>query len=153
MSDPRGSLERRALAQLARREMSRAELKARLLPHADSERQVEALLDELAARGLLSDERFTEVWLAAKADRFGRARLEAELVRRGVAREVIASRLDALEASEISRARRVWARRFGAPPRDARARARQIRFLQGRGFSSDAIRVVLREAEKKAADE
>jgi regulatory protein len=36
----------------------------------------------------------------------------------------------------------VWARRFGQPAADRAERARQARFLAGRGFSADSIRRV-----------
>jgi regulatory protein len=48
---------------------------------------------------------------------------------------------------ELTRARRVWQRRFGQlpiPSRDASERARQMRFLAGRGFSAETIRRLLR---------
>ena len=45
---------------------------------------------------------------------------------------------------EGARCRAVWARKFAALPASAEERARQMRFLQYRGFSSAAIRSVLR---------
>ena len=47
--------------------------------------------------------------------------------------------LSHLKASEIDRAREVWSRKFGQPAADAAERARQMRFLAGRGFSSEVI--------------
>jgi regulatory protein len=37
----------------------------------------------------------------------------------------------------------VWRRKFGQPPANAQERARQMRFLHGRGFPADVIRKVL----------
>jgi regulatory protein len=48
-----------------------------------------------------------------------------------------------LRSSELDRARAVWQGRFGAVPADARERARQMRFLAGRGFSAEVIRSVV----------
>ncbi|HEY1391934.1 MAG TPA: RecX family transcriptional regulator, partial [Methylibium sp.] len=46
-------------------------------------------------------------------------------------------------------AQEVWRRRFGGEPaEDAATRARQMRFLAGRGFSTEVIRRVVRGAEK-----
>lgn len=49
----------------------------------------------------------------------------------------------AARATELDRARAAWQKRFGQPPASAAERAKQIRFLQGRGFSFDVIRRVI----------
>jgi regulatory protein len=54
---------------------------------------------------------------------------------------------DAARATELDRARAAWRKRFGQPPANAAERAKQIRFLQGRGFSFDAIRRVVAGAD------
>jgi len=54
---------------------------------------------------------------------------------------------DALKQSELERARTVWRRKFGEPPVDPAERARQMRFLAGRGFSADIIRRVVAGAD------
>ena len=41
--------------------------------------------------------------------------------------------------------RALWLRRFGRAPTDDREKARQVRFLQSRGFSLSAIFKLLRE--------
>lgn len=157
------SLKARALRLLAQREHSRSELRRKLLAHAlkaevakrpaddggapdDDARAaataaVDDLLDALEAAGHLSEVRFVESRVHARAPRFGRRRIEAELARHGL--EIGATADRELAASEVERAREVWARRFGAPPNDARERARQMRFLAGRGFEGDAIRRVV----------
>jgi regulatory protein len=38
----------------------------------------------------------------------------------------------------------VWQRRFGGPATDAADRARQMRFLAGRGFDTEVIRRVVK---------
>ncbi|HMV64551.1 MAG TPA: recombination regulator RecX [Rhodocyclaceae bacterium] len=139
-------LHARALRCLAQREHSRAEL-ARKLDGLGSADEVEAELDRLADLGLLSDARFAEAYVRAKAARFGSSRLKAELARRGVAADLIGSALhDACGGSEPERARTVLRRKFDTPPSDAREWARQARFLQGRGFSTEIIRSVLKES-------
>jgi regulatory protein len=136
------SLRQRALALLARREHSRAELRRKLAPHAPRE-ELESLLDELSRRGWLSDARFAESLVRAKGARLGSLALAHTLRQRGVPEALVQSQLAALSASELERAREVWRRRFGSPPRDARERARQMRFLQGRGFPLGVIVRVL----------
>src|SRR5690242_21447640 len=55
---PRLTLRQRALAALARRDHSRAELARKLGRGAEDSAALEALLDEFEANGWLSDERF-----------------------------------------------------------------------------------------------
>ena len=138
-----GTLRERALRLLARREHARAELARKLAPYAESGEALEALLDDLTARRLLSDERYVEMRLNARAARFGNARLAYELRTQGVSEELLAAGL-AENDDELVRARAVWQRKFGEQPRDAGERARQMRFLLSRGFSGETVRRVLR---------
>ena len=137
------TLRERALRFLARREHARAELARKLAPHAESAEQLGALLDDLAARRLLSDERYAEMRVNARSARYGNARLAHELRTQGVADELVAEALAAGD-DELTRARAAWRRKFGAPPADATERAKQMRFLMSRGFAGETIRRVLR---------
>jgi len=56
----------------------------------------------------------------------------------------VAFTLKQVRSTELERAREIWRRRFGAPAADASERARQIRFLAGRGFEGDVIRRIVR---------
>ena len=124
--------------------------------------QVEALLDELQAQGLLSAERFIESRVHARSARFGNRRIQAELARHGL--QVDEHTAEQLRATEYERARAVWVRRYGraseatqadadvdlahagAPRADAAETARQMRFLAARGFSAEVIRRVVKGA-------
>ena len=155
------SLRARALQWLAQREQSRVELRRKLLRQARADlalaaeledaseaheetatEQVEAVLDWLESNGYLSAERFVESRVHARAERFGNLRIRQELQQHqlGLSGELAQT----LGASEIDRARAVRARRFVELPRDAAERARQARFLIGRGFSPEAVRAALR---------
>jgi regulatory protein len=140
------SLRARALAWLAQREHSTHELRTKLERWAQmrgrdaSAEGLEALLEALQAAGHLSDSRFVESRVNARAARLGNLRIELELRRNGVQPDEAVRQV--LRASELERARAVWARRFGQPPADRAERARQARFLAGRGFSADSIRRV-----------
>lgn len=139
------SLKARALRALAQREHSRLELARKLQPHVadESGAALEALLDELQAQGWLSDARFAEALSRNRSERQGVARIRAELRLRGVAAEQVEQATAALAGSEAERAQQVWDKKFGQPPLDAAERARQIRFLLGRGFATGlACRVV-----------
>jgi regulatory protein len=146
------SLRSRALQYLARREYSRAELRAKLLPHVQTEEDLEQsqpvdldeLLDDLTTRGWLSDARATTQLVHAKRSRFGTQRITHELRQRGIAEELIEAELPALKETELEAAREVWQRKFGVAPQDAKEKARQMRFLQSRGFSMEVILKVLK---------
>ncbi|MBE7419813.1 MAG: recombination regulator RecX [Ideonella sp.] len=151
------SLKARALQWLAQREHSRHELRAKLLRAAataastegggDDEgaataAAIDALLDQLAAQGHLSDARFVESRIHARAARYGNRRIEHELRQHGLVIEGAAQRQ--LHGSECARAREVWRKKFGGQAAaDAAGRARQMRFLAARGFSPDVVRRVV----------
>ena len=137
------SLLARALGYLARREHSRAELRRKLAPHAESAEPLDRLLDELEAKKLLSDRRFTEVMARSRGARFGAARVKQELRARGVADPLVREAFAELSRTELQRARELWRRKFDAPPADAAELARRMRFLARRGFSAETIRRVV----------
>lgn len=109
---------------------------------------VDALLDELEAKNWLSDRRFAESYVADKRGRYGRLKLSHELRRRGVAAALVEEVLAGALTEEAARLKAVWGRKFGALPGDARERARQRRFLLGRGFSPEAVRRFLGGSEE-----
>jgi regulatory protein len=143
---PPASLLKRAVALLARREHSRAELAGKLrrrLGEGEDDAAVECVLDELQRCGLLSEERYAASVVRTRSARYGNARLKQELKARGVPDAAAAAALTATSASEFERAKTVWVRRFGALPTSLAERARQVRFLQARGFDSAVIRRIL----------
>ena len=64
-------------------------------------------------------------------------RIRQELQQRGVASELIESALQETEVDWFALAREVRARRFRQYPQDQKEKARQLRFLQGRGFDAE----------------
>jgi regulatory protein len=137
------TLRERALKLLARREHSRVELERKLRAHATPEDDLEALIQDLSQRKLLSDERFAESRAHALSRKFGAARIAHELRAKGLDKALAEKASGAARATEVDRARAVWLRKFRAAPATREERARQMRFLQSRGFSFDAIRAVV----------
>lgn len=146
---PELSLRVRAMRYLARREYSRVELGAKLSLYAQEGEDVDAVLDELVTRGWLSDERALTQLLHVKRRRFGTQRIAHELRQKGIAEELISVSLPSLQESELSAAREVWQKKFGTLPLDAKEKAKQMRFMQSRGFSMDVIFKVLRSVEEE----
>jgi regulatory protein len=141
---PELSLRVRAMRYLARREHSRAELHAKLQPYVQEGEDLDAVLDELEKRNWLSDARAATQWVDAKRGRFGTQRIAHELRQKGIAEDLIAETLPQLKETELDAAREVWHRKFGIQPQDAKEKAKQVRFLQSRGFSMDVIFKVLK---------
>lgn len=163
------SLKARAIALLANREHSRSELGRKLLRSARTQAlkersaqgdvaadeadaasvsasqllaSVEALLDWLQAQGYLSEARFIESRVNARAPRYGNLRIRQELAQHGVEPDPASQLL--LKQTELARGRLVWERKFGQLPQDAAERAKQMRFLAGRGFSNEVVRKLVR---------
>ena len=135
----------RALRYLARREHSRAELARKLSPHAESPAMLEGVLDELAAKRQLSDERYADVrasWLSRK---YGAAKIRQDLKAHGVT-DALVERVSA--DGELERARSILQRKYRQPALTREDRARRARFLQGRGFSMDVIQKLVLRAEE-----
>ena len=144
---PPPSLLQRAVALLALREHSRAELAGKLrrrLAEGEDDAAVECVLDELQRRGLLSEERYAAAVVRTRSARYGNARLKQELKARGVPGATADAALSSAPASEFERAKTVWMRRFGVLPTSLAERARQVRFLQSRGFDSAVVRRLLK---------
>jgi len=137
------SLRGRALRALSMREYSRIELARKLAPHAESDEQLTALLDALESERWLSNDRFAQSLVHRRTDRFGSARIKAELKSHGVAPDIVERALLDCQNTDLVRARDIWQRRFGAIATEPKERARQARFLAARGFSSAVIRRIV----------
>jgi regulatory protein len=137
------SLKGRALRLLGGREHSRAELERKLATYEEEPGSLARALDELQARGFINEQRVLESVLHRRAAKLGATRIRQELQGKGLAPEAVLEAVEQLRATEVERAREVWRKRFGEPPLDANARAKQMRFLASRGFGGEAIRRVV----------
>jgi regulatory protein len=144
-SNPLLACRRRAMDLLARRDHSRLEL-TRKLTARDFEPDVIAdALDALESDGLLREQRFVESFITGRIRKGqGPVRIRAELTQRGIDDGDITEGLMAIAFDWRGLAAEVRAKRFGeAPPADFKARARQAKFLQYRGFEPEQIRAAL----------
>jgi regulatory protein len=142
---PPKSLKARAIGLLARREYARSELRDRLLSTGAPPAEVDPVLDDLAAQGYLSDARFAHALVRQKHGGYSKRAIAQTLKARGVAGEIVTEALDGAEADDSATMVALWRRRFGRAPADDRERARQVRFLQRRGFGLSAILRLLRD--------
>lgn len=143
MSLPPPSLKGRALRLLSLREHSRTELERKLGRFEEEEGTLTKALDELQAKGFISEARVIESVLHRRSAKLGAARIKQELQGKGLDPQAVRDAVASLQDTERARAQEVWRRKFGAAPTDAKETMRQMRFLATRGFTTDIIRRVV----------
>jgi regulatory protein len=160
--DPAGSRQDRAAVTpralavrwLARRDYSRAELAKRLRRKGVADADIEATLGALAEAGYLSDARYAQAVVAHRAGRYGKRAIVHALKERGIGGTDAAQALATLaHTDELADAQALWQQRFGVAPANDREKARQVRFLQARGYSLSVALRVLRAAGHRDADD
>ncbi|VAW75766.1 Regulatory protein RecX [hydrothermal vent metagenome] len=134
-----------AMGLLARREHSERELGLKLVRRDNDAAVIDAVLAQLVNEGYLSNARFAEVFVRSRHGRgVGPLRIRAELRQRGVDDHLVEEAFRELSADWFDAARRQRDKRFGlVPPQDIQERARQMRFLQQRGFNGEQARAAI----------
>ena len=138
------TLKAQAIRLLAGRDYARAELESRLVGAGADLAEVRSTLDDLGAQGLLSDQRFARVVVSKKAGSYSRRCIAGGLKAKGVAPDDIDDALREADIDDDAALTALWQRRFGQLPTSDREKARQVRYLQARGFSVSAILKLLR---------
>lgn len=136
-----------AMNLLARREHAVAELCSKLAARGFSPEDIDAAVAKLAAEGLVSDDRFAESFVASRMRKgHGPVRIRMDLQQRGVSPELIDMHLDPRSPEWRRLACEVRVKKFGdGIPAEFKERARQMRFLEYRGFSSAHIRSAMED--------
>ena len=96
----------------------------------------------------MSDARFAEGFVRSRSSRLGRRRIERELRDKGIPDEIARQTVCTSGLDDLATASALRERKFGALPNDEKEKARQVRFLQARGFSLEVIFKVLRRKEE-----
>lgn len=101
---------------------------------------------ELGEQNLQSDTRYAESYVQSRAGRGdGPVKIGYQLKERGVNPETISTVLAAFESEWQEGAAAARVKRFGTQlPSDFREKAKQTRFLERRGFSTEQIRAVFK---------
>ncbi len=144
------SLKMRAVDYLSRRDHSRFELERKLLSyseHPDRDREeIATILADLERQGFFDETRFAHSLARRRGQRFGVARVQQELRVHKLEPELLSSVVAELKVTEFDRALRVWQVKFGVVACEPKEKARQIRFLMGRGFSGAVISKIVKDA-------
>jgi regulatory protein len=149
LARPTETAYRKALELLARRDHFRAEIRAKLVARRFPEGEIEAALDRLESDGYIDDRRTARQLADSRlnGEPLGRRRLTAELVRRGVANDIVAQVVEELlpsdDRSAAREAARQWLDRHGGSGHPAAL----ARYLDRRGFTPPAIWAVLEDVD------
>ena len=146
MIDPNSHKQARysAMNYLARREHSNLELKNKLIRKGFLVDVVDEVLSKLQIDKLLSDARFAESYIRSRIDKgFGPIRIQQELQQRGITGELVTELINSNDW--LTNILQAYKKRFGSTsPKNKPELARQIRFLQARGFTSEQIKTVIK---------
>lgn len=136
-----------AMGMLARREHSRLELINKLSSKPFSEDvDLHILCDFLEESNYLSNQRFAEMFVRSRVNRGqGEMKIRFELGQRGVEEFLSDQAIAEAEVAWLELARQQREKKYGCEiPKDYKEKARQSRFLMGRGFSGEIISKVFR---------
>jgi len=139
-----------AFALLTRRDYSQAELIAKLNQYAINPEEVEKLVEELAQNNYQSDQRVAELTLASQLRKGkGLQRIKQALKAKQLDAELITEELQ--EVDWLDQAYQLKLKKFGEEvATDPKIKARQIRFLQYRGFDMGVImKAIARTSEEE----
>ena len=132
---------KKAMDFLARREYGQTELIRKLADKGYDRGVAEQAVNKLTEDGLQSDQRFAEAFVQSRINQGkGPVRIRLDLGQRGVGDAVIELAIEEASANWFELARDVRLRKFGAgKPSDFKVKAKQMRFLQYRGFEQDHV--------------
>jgi regulatory protein len=148
------AVEAAATRLLAGREHSVEELRRKLVRKGYASELIEPVIEKLAGKRLVSDERFTSSFVHHHARRGqGPVRIRAALRQQGISETQADEALRGAEVDWVQLARQVRRRKFGAAvPRSLGERAKQARFLQYRGFDAEQLRAAFAQESSEGDD-
>jgi regulatory protein len=136
---------KKAMDYLARREHGRGELLDKLTRFGFDPDVADDAVARLVEDGLQSDARFAEAFVRSRINQGkGPARIRADLRERGLGSSAIDLALEDADEDWYALARDVRLKKFGPDtPSEFRDKAKQMRFLQSRGFEPDQIQAAV----------
>jgi regulatory protein len=136
---------KKAMDYLARREYGGKELSAKLVGAGFDEPTALSAVAQLTLDGLQDDRRFVDNFIQSRVQQGkGPVRIRLELGQRGMDEALVEEVLNERDDDWRSLARNLRQRKFGrGQPHDFREKARQMRFLQYRGFTQDQIQTAV----------
>jgi regulatory protein len=150
----------RALDLISRRMRSEKEIRDYGFRKKWSKNATEKVVERLYARGYLDDEKFAKMFILSRANlrEFSRKKIEIELMKKGISREIIAKILRENEEnftensegfSEDESLKKLVAKKFAKYETEQKL----IAYLARQGFSYDKIKTEIREFREKLTEE
>ena len=134
---------------LTRRDYAILELSHKLERKGFPPSAIASILPDFIQNGLINEHRFTENFIHWRRARgYGPLRIAKELQARGIEALMIADLLKITDNSWFTDAHRIWQKQFKQQlPKNFQERAKQMRFLQYRGFTGEQIRRVFQDTD------
>jgi regulatory protein len=138
-------LKKKALYFLARRDYAYHELFEKLNSYTQEEDSIYTVLNELKAKGWLSEERFISSYINSKSKKYGLLKIKHLLYRKSGDIDLVDELLKSSDVDQLEVAYQLWIKKFGDSFEvlEQKTIARGVRFLQSRGFGFDIIKAVL----------
>lgn len=137
-----------AMNLLARREYSARELQQKLSTRSSVESLIHQVIEKLQHDGLQSDERFAEAFVGMRLRQGKGNRMVAmELKQKGISATLIQKWISDDDQWRVSLTGLIDRRFAGQIAKDPKEKAKQLRYLQSRGFTYEQIQSVVRSNE------
>ncbi|MBX3709740.1 MAG: regulatory protein RecX [Gammaproteobacteria bacterium] len=159
------SIRRIILDWLARRDYSQQEIIQKLKKKGYFTEEINTVVAHLAQTGIINEPRFIENYIYWRREKgYGPLRVSMELRIRGITSEMIAEHMQITDNAWLIAAHSAWQKHFGSKlpnrfklrnmtPSDLKLKAKQIRFLQYRGFTQEQIEIVMTHHENKILEQ
>jgi regulatory protein len=133
---------------LSRREHSYKELLQKLKLREHSESEIIPVLEYLIEKNYLSEERFAESLFRTRMNKgYGWRFIKSELAQKGVCSSITCQLNKNQQIDWYLQAELAYNKRFGESTiKDQKDKAKRIRFMQYRGFSTDEIMVLVKSS-------
>ena len=144
-ADDSETLKKSFMKLLQRREYSEHELRSKAAREGFTQEAIDQALQYLQDNHYQSDERFCDMFIRSRINRLsGPYKLRMELRQKGIDEGLIMQRIQSSEVDWFALALEAASKKCANwPAKDARAKAKLLRFLQGRGFDTEHCRHAL----------
>jgi len=144
MTDPDSKIRDCIVRMLARREHAVVEVHQKLSQRGFDKERIEHIIALFQQENLISDARFAEAYVRSRVQRgYGPRHIEQALLAKQITADEVAIALGSFN-EWIDLALQARVRRFGEGlPKDFKDKAKQMRFLQQRGFGHEHIRYAM----------
>jgi regulatory protein len=137
------NIKSKALYFLSRREYAYQELFTKLKKYSDNEGEIRQVLDNLRESGYLSEQRFIQSFINSRSKKHGLLKIKYQLSQKTTDSDLVNQIINDTDFDEVTLARELFKKKFGIVATDRQELAKQIRFLQNRGFSYSIIKQVI----------